>query len=439
MENKKGFTLVELLAVIAILAILVIIALPNVINMYTTAKKNTFVTEVQNLAKSAGSKYIQESMIGNSIRKISNSTNSLDTTGKKLEYIFELDARGNVVNTIVSDGTYCISTTKKYTELSASDIKEDCSYESLHNLVGTLSKNYYETAFGADAEKSVVNSITFYSDGRKLESNATNGKPVDVSEEKNGSVLLYANYVNDSSSVMDLYIVANGKIMFPEDSSHLLAFYAQVRCDSYSQITSINLNNAVDTSKVKNMSYMFAQAAPIAVYCRSHRYGCGYSTNSINDLDLSSFDTSNVTDMSYMFMGNQSANLNLSSFNTSKVTDMSYMFWGASAVNNLSLNNFNTSNVTNMYSMFDYTIGLNKLDISSFNTSNVTSMSYMFSSCAADVLDLSSFTLKDNNVGITGMFISIKATTGYTKDDNIASMFNDNSKTNIPNSIFKVK
>ena len=33
MKKKKGFTLVELLAVIAILAILVIIALPNVINM----------------------------------------------------------------------------------------------------------------------------------------------------------------------------------------------------------------------------------------------------------------------------------------------------------------------------------------------------------------------------------------------------------------------
>ena len=32
--NKKGFTLVELLAVIAILAILVIIALPNVLKMF---------------------------------------------------------------------------------------------------------------------------------------------------------------------------------------------------------------------------------------------------------------------------------------------------------------------------------------------------------------------------------------------------------------------
>ena len=39
MNNKKGFTLVELLAVIAILDILVIIALPNIIKMYTKEQK----------------------------------------------------------------------------------------------------------------------------------------------------------------------------------------------------------------------------------------------------------------------------------------------------------------------------------------------------------------------------------------------------------------
>ena len=40
--KKKGFTLVELLAVIAILAILVIIALPNVLELYRNARKNAF-------------------------------------------------------------------------------------------------------------------------------------------------------------------------------------------------------------------------------------------------------------------------------------------------------------------------------------------------------------------------------------------------------------
>ena len=43
--NKKGFTLVELLAVVAILAILILVALPNVLSMFNKAKKSAFETE----------------------------------------------------------------------------------------------------------------------------------------------------------------------------------------------------------------------------------------------------------------------------------------------------------------------------------------------------------------------------------------------------------
>ena len=73
--KKKGFTLVELLAVIAILAILVIIALPNVLKMYNDSKKNAFMTETQTLAKEVSSKYISESMKGNKVTIISNKQN----------------------------------------------------------------------------------------------------------------------------------------------------------------------------------------------------------------------------------------------------------------------------------------------------------------------------------------------------------------------------
>ena len=46
---KKGFTLVELLAVIAIVAILVIIALPNVMGMFNQARESTFTTELKKI------------------------------------------------------------------------------------------------------------------------------------------------------------------------------------------------------------------------------------------------------------------------------------------------------------------------------------------------------------------------------------------------------
>ena len=60
--KKKGFTLVELLAVIAILAILVIIALPNVLSMFNQAKEDVFLTEAKNIFKESTSKYITDNM-----------------------------------------------------------------------------------------------------------------------------------------------------------------------------------------------------------------------------------------------------------------------------------------------------------------------------------------------------------------------------------------
>ena len=60
--NKKGFTLVELLAVIAILAILVIIALPNVLSMFNSAKQSAFETQVKEIARTAEKEWLKDSI-----------------------------------------------------------------------------------------------------------------------------------------------------------------------------------------------------------------------------------------------------------------------------------------------------------------------------------------------------------------------------------------
>ncbi len=47
LDNKKGYTLVELLAVIMVLALLLTIAVPAVLNVTPNAKRRLFIAQVQ--------------------------------------------------------------------------------------------------------------------------------------------------------------------------------------------------------------------------------------------------------------------------------------------------------------------------------------------------------------------------------------------------------
>ena len=64
---------------------------------------------------------------------------------------------------------------------------------------------------------------------------------------------------------------------------------------------------------------------------------------------------------------------------------MSSMFFGCSSLKELNLSNFNTNNVTDMNCMFFQCKSLNELNISNFNTNNVTNMSGMFFGCSIQI------------------------------------------------------
>ena len=128
-----------------------------------------------------------------------------------------------------------------------------------------------------------------------------------------------------------------------------------------------------DTSQVTRMDRMFVGAS------------------SLTNLDIGKWDTSKVTDMESMFSGARGlTNLDLSKWDTSKVTDMSYMFSGASGLKNLAIGKWDTSQVTDMSGMFDGARGLTNLNIGKWNTSKVTGMKSMFSEASSLTnLDLS--------------------------------------------------
>ena len=168
-------------------------------------------------------------------------------------------------------------------------------------------------------------------------------------------------------------IVLAGKVVAPEDSAYL--FSSDLTGSKYlNNLTEIEGLNQLDTSNVTNMSYMFKEMS------------------NLTSLDVSSFDTSKVTDMSYMFYRNGVTSLDVSGFDTSKVTVMSYMFLGMKNITNLDVNGWNTSNVTSMHGMFSGMSSVTSLDVSGFDTCNVTTMREMFREMGnLTSLDLSGF------------------------------------------------
>ena len=83
------------------------------------------------------------------------------------------------------------------------------------------------------------------------------------------------------------------------------------------------------------------------------------------------FDTSHVTDMSYMFSCHSLTDLDLSSFDTSSVRDMSHMFY-APSLKTVNLSSFDTSNVCDMSRMFELVPAIESVDVSTFDTHKIT-------------------------------------------------------------------
>ena len=164
-----------------------------------------------------------------------------------------------------------------------------------------------------------------------------------------------------------------------------------------------------DTSQVTDMSYMLYQ----------------YKGTS---LDLSGLDTSNVTNMTYMFSNcSNITSLDLSSLNVDNVTNMSYLFYYCNAAKSINLTGWNTSKVTDMRGMFSYCNALTSIDdISGFrdlDMSNVTNMSSMFYSCSK----LASVNLTLNAPDLTfasNMFGNCSALTSVIINKPISPIYN---------------
>lgn len=173
-------------------------------------------------------------------------------------------------------------------------------------------------------------------------------KPDSVSLDNITTIKLYDTFPSDKYSIEDWqscwypYSGENSTSVYLYGEEILIVGNGsgRIKLTSAAGVFSINGNyylkdieglELLDTSDCSNFSSMFSNWNPL-FQNRSH-------------LDLRNFDTSNATNMSYMFGTCGFTTLDLTSFDTSKVTDMSGMFHNCMALKTIYVSDkWDTSN-----------------------------------------------------------------------------------------------
>ena len=248
--KKKGFTLVELLAVIAILAILVIIALPNVLKLFTSAKVNTFKTEAIKAAQLAEQKFA-----------FSNEKGSINCkenlTGGGIKECTAVKQNNKVYADVLGDGAF-----SGYLMVNASS---DGSGEFVDlNKLNTLKtpEVFNERLIKSDSDTKINSKFTKLSADEMIKvfagedaSNAGADEKIQAYKklfENSGKYSVLNGYLKYTGNTNDL---ALGEDTDGSDSSIILGYYIDIPKEGTYLLTL----TAADNWKLGNESLLFLQ------------------------------------------------------------------------------------------------------------------------------------------------------------------------------------
>ena len=128
--------------------------------------------------------------------------------------------------------------------------------------------------------------------------------------------------------------------------------------------------NDIDVSQITNMGPL-----------NTSKYEGLFENLDPHNIDISTWDITNVKNMRGMFANCPNFNSNLYGWDMSKVEDTAFMFYECKNFNS-DLSNWNVNNVTDMFSMFEGCKKFNS-NLSNWDVSSVENMGSMFNGCTS--------------------------------------------------------
>jgi surface protein len=202
--------------------------------------------------------------------------------------------------------------------------------------------------------------------------------------------------------IPDEYIIPDGMLPITENATYDVRRYARVSASVHPapnlQDKTVNITeNGTQTitadegyDGLGNVEVNVEIEGAVGKYAPRHIRFTLYPHTEM-DYEIQNLDTSNITIMDYMFSTTKLERLDVSHFNTSNVTSMSNTFYGNSNLISLNLGNIDTSKVTNMLQLFTGCTKLTTLDVSHLDTSSCTTIGGMFKQCPITELKVENF------------------------------------------------